>query len=60
MEKQIIDLGWANAWDRTPEELQRANKLHCETREYPIGRNLTKVEVETPGSILVYRIDSSD
>lgn len=59
MEKQIIDLGWANGWNGTPEALRKANEAGFETRcTYTNGRGYSEYRCETDDEIIIYKIDS--
>lgn len=61
MEKEIMDLGWANGWTSTPEALQEASKQNCETKCVlsDRDRHIDYYECETPTAILKYRVDTS-
>lgn len=60
MEKQIIDLGWANGWCETPEVLRKANEAGFKARcTYYDGRGYSEYRCETNDEIIIYKVDST-
>lgn len=61
MEKQIIDLGWANGWSKTPEVLRQANEAGFEEEcTYHSERGESHYRCETNDTIITWKIDTSD
>lgn len=53
MEKQIIDLGWANGWNGTPEALRKANEAGFEEEcTYHSERGESHYRCETNDTII--------
>lgn len=59
MNKETIDLGWANGWTETPEALQEATRQNCKTRLIKSQRHIDYYECETPTAIITYKVDTS-
>lgn len=61
MEKEQIDLGWANGWMKTPAVLKDAM-----AKKYPVvetfsnHRGETRYQCETDKAVLTWKVDSSD
>lgn len=61
MEKQIIELGWANGWSKTPEVLKKAREAGFEEEcTYHSEHGESHYRYETNDTIITWKIDTSD